>query len=321
MKRRTTLAMTLAALAVAATVAVAACGRKAATVQTVRIGVLPTEAALPLLVAERDRFARKAGVNLEIVDFESAEECGAAVAAGTIDGFVGDVLAAATLSERGTPVRIVAVMLGADPTEGRFGIVVPPDSKIAQPMQLRGVPIAVSSDAVTEYVVDSLLMAEGLGQNEIEKLKVEKLASRMQLLLSGEIKAAALPDPLLAFAESKGAKLIIDDTTGQNLSQSVLAFSAPYEEKHADALAKLIAAEARAVAAINADPQKYRKLLVEEAQLPPGIASTYKPNAYPAPQLPAKADVDRALSWTSAHGLTSSRTTYETLVAPRFTEK
>lgn len=321
MKKVTILVAVSAALLLVLAGVLAGCGEKAATVPSVRIGILPTEDALPLFVAEQEGFAKKAGVKIEIVNFQSAQERDAALVAGKIDGFMGDVLAAATLSDKGTPVKIVTVMLGADPTEGRFGIVVPQGSKITQPMQLRGVPVAVSSNTITEYVVDSLLKAEGLADNEVKKVEVKKIPVRVQLLLAGQLKAAGLPDPLLAFTESKGAKLVIADTSGQNLSQTILAFSAPYVEENGDALAKLIAADAQAVAAINADPEKYRKLLVDKAQLPPDIASTYRLNLYPEPQLPAKADVDRALSWTSAKGLTSPKTTYETLVAPSFTEK
>lgn len=321
MKRFTIRVMLLAALALVAAVPPAGCAQPAATVPTVRIGILPTEDALPLFVAEQDGLAKKAGVKIEIVNFQSAQERDAALVAGKIDGFMGDVLAAATLSDKGTPVKIVTVMLGSDPTEGRFGIVVPKGSKITQAMQLRGVPVAVSSNTITEYVVDSLLKAEGLADNEIKKVEVKKIPVRVQLLLAGQLKAAGLPDPLLAFTESKSAKLVIADTAGQNLSQTILAFSTPYAEKNGDALAKLIAADAQAVAAINADPEKYRQLLVDKAKLPPDIASTYKLNLYPEPQLPAKADVDRALAWTSAKGLTTPKTTYETLVAPSFTEK
>jgi NitT/TauT family transport system substrate-binding protein len=234
---------------------------------------------------------------------------------------VGDVLTAATLSEKGTPVRIVTVMLGADPTEGRYGVVVPRTSRIAQPMQLRGVPVAVASGTTAEYVVDSLLKAEGLADNEVKKVEVDGIPVAMQLLLAGEVKAACLSDPLLASAEGKRAKLVIADTAGQNLSQTILAFPAAYVEENGDTLAKLIAADARAVAAINGDPEKYRKLLIDKADLPRDIAATYRPNSYPKPQLPARADVDRVLVWTGSKGLTTPRTTYETLVATGLTER
>ena len=51
---------------------------------------------------------------------------------------------------------------------------------------------------------------------------------RFELLMNGQLEAAALPEPLLTLAESQGAKILRDDTTGENLSQTVLVFSDEY---------------------------------------------------------------------------------------------
>lgn len=310
-------AAAFAALVMAvALVAPAACRQQGGRTRTVkvRIGTLPTEDTLPLYVAQQDGLLKDTGIDLEMVVFPSAQERDAALVAGKIDGFMGDVLAVAALAQQATPVRIVTIMLGAGSDEGRFGIAVPKGSSVKQPMQLRGVPIAVSSNTITEYVVDSLLRAEGLADDEVKKVEVKKIPVRMQLLLAGQVKAAGLPDPLLAFVESKGARVIIDDTTGANLSQTVLAFRSSFIDERADTIRTLLEVQGAAAEAINDDPEKYRTLLVDKAKLPPDIAETYTLNAYPQPQLPAKADVEPALEWLVAKGLVKSGLTYESLV-------
>lgn len=307
---------------------------------TIRIGTLPTEDALPLWVAQLPQpitsgsssaatssgpsLAEKAGIDLQIITFPSAQERDAALVAGKIDGFMGDIIAAANMLAKGTPVTIVTTMLGADPTQGRFGIVVPKTSPIRSVAQLKGVPIATSSNTITEYVIDRVLANAGFRAADIKTIEIKKIPLRMELLLAGKIQAAALPDPLLAFAQSQGARLIVDDTnslptTGgrvQNLSQTVLVMSSPFRAKNRAAMSELLAVLGEAVTKVNAAPETFRQLLVDKAKLPAPIAKTYKINVYPQPQAPTKEEVDAVLSWMLAKGLIPpGRVDYTALVA------
>jgi NitT/TauT family transport system substrate-binding protein len=318
-------------LALLAAASLTGCGGSARAT-TIRIGTLPTEDALPLYAALQiagppspfgtttstvANLALSQGLDLQMTTFASAQERDAALVAGKIDGFMGDVLAAASLTDKGTPVKIVTIMLGATANQGRFGIVVPKNSPIKDASQLRGVPIATSSNTITEYVIDRLLQMQGFAPSEIKTVEVKQLPVRVQLLLAGQLKAAALPDPLLAFAQSQGARLLIDDTGNENLSQTVLVLRADFLKKNLDAAQRLIAVDAQAVKDINADPEKFRPLLIKEGKLPAAIAKSYKLNVYPDPQLPQAADVQPLLDWARAKGLVHFRVKYPDLVAPQ----
>ncbi len=79
----------------------------------ITIGVVTGGEALPLLVAEQSDLFEAAGVDARIVRFDTAGERDAALAAGEIDAFVGDLDSAATLEVAGTPVAVVALMADA----------------------------------------------------------------------------------------------------------------------------------------------------------------------------------------------------------------
>ena len=142
-----TLAAVLAALMIAA-VALGGCSQVAGPGTdaphqgtplplSVRIGTLPTEDSLPLWVAEKSGyFATENVPKVEIVEFQSAQERDAAFASGAIDGFMGDIIAAANLTAAGKPNTIETVMLGADQSQGRFGIAVAPKSTVTALPQL-----------------------------------------------------------------------------------------------------------------------------------------------------------------------------------------
>ncbi|TLM97637.1 MAG: ABC transporter substrate-binding protein, partial [Actinobacteria bacterium] len=97
----------------------------------VRIGTLPTEDSLPLWVAEKmGYFATNGLSDVKIVSFQSAQERDAAFSSGAIDAYMGDIIAAANLEAGGAPNTIETIMLGADQSQGRFAIAVPPKSSV-----------------------------------------------------------------------------------------------------------------------------------------------------------------------------------------------
>ncbi|MHB8765779.1 MAG: ABC transporter substrate-binding protein [Deferrisomatales bacterium] len=285
-----------------------------------RIGTLPTEDALPLWAAEARGLFAKAGLAVEIITLPSAQERDAAFGARALDGFMGDLLAAAALEAAGSPVSVVTVMLGATPAEGRFGVVAAPGSPAKTLKDLAGVAVGTSTGTIQEYVLDGLLRAAGVPPGQVKVEEVKKVPVRFQLLMGGQLAAAALPEPLLSLAEAQGAKLLADDTGGANLSQTVLVVSDAFlaTPGGAEAAKRLLAVWDQGAAAVNADPNAWRDTLVEKARLPEPLRATYQVNRYPSHQLPARAEVEAVLGWMVGKGLLRAPVTYDGLVwAPK----
>lgn len=289
-----------------------------------RIGTLTTEDALPLWVAEAEAtdsdgvdFLGDAGLtDFEIVTFQAAQERDAALAAGEIDAFMGDLLAAANFESGGVPVTVATVMLGATAEEGRFGIVAAPGSDVTELTQLAGVPVGTSSATIQEYILDGLMRQAGVSADQVTKEEVKKVPVRFELVMKGQLKAAALPEPFLSLAEVQGATLVADDTTGENISQTVLVFSDEYleEEGGTEAMEAVLQVWDEAAALVNEDPDSWRDLLVEKARLPEPIADTYEISTYPESQLPTREQIDAVLEWMDAKGLLKEPVTYDDLV-------
>jgi NitT/TauT family transport system substrate-binding protein len=281
----------------------------------VRIGVLPTEDSLPLWVAEQNGLFKSAGLDVTLTMFQSAQERDAALTAGAIDGFMGDPIAAALLRNGGVPVKITTIMLGATAQQGRFGIAVKPGSKVASLTQLAGVPIGTSSATIQEYVLDQLMQEAGVPAAQVKKSEVAKVPVRFQLLMSGKLEAAALPEPFLSLAEKQGAKVVADDTKGANISQTVLVFAQKYLDDRAGAAAvtQLLGIWNQAVTVVNQDPNSFRALLVDKARLPAPLATTYQVNTYPTEQLPTQAEIDAVLTWMKSENLLKTDVTYSDL--------
>ena len=287
----------------------------------IKIGTLATEDSLPLWVAEKMGYFATRGIpSVEIVNFQSAQERDVAFASGAIDGFMGDMIAAANLEASGKKNSIATVMLGADQSQGRLGVVVPPKSIISDLKSLAGVPVGASSATIQEYVLDGLMAESGVASSAVKTEEVKKIPVRFELLMAGKLKAAALPEPFLTLAEQGGATIVGDDTkAASNLSQTVMVLSDDYLATAGGTATKdaVLAAWDLAVNDINKAPDAYRELLVEKARLPKPLATTYKINTYPTAQLPTSERVDAVLGWMRAKGYLKGDLTAADLLPPR----
>lgn len=288
----------------------------------IKIGTLATQDALPLWVAEAKGYYAGNGLSdVEIITFQSAQECQAAFSSGAVDALMTDLIVSANLHASGTKVVIPTVMLGATIKQGRFAIVASPKSSATTISNLANVPVGTASATITEYVLDKLMAEAGVPASEVKKEEVDKLPVRFELMMSGQLQAASLPEPLVSLAVLQGAKIVQggDDTLAkENISQSVLCVSRKYADtaEGGAALKALLKAWDQAVGDINADPNSFRAMLVEKARLPQPLAQSYQVSEYPLAAPPAEADVQRVLDWMRQKGyLTTDLTPRDLLPA------
>ncbi len=254
--------------------------------------------------------------DVEIITFQSAAERDAAFVAGEVDAYMGDIIAAAQMESQDIPVTIATIMLGTTPPQGRFGIVATPGSGYNELSALAGVPVGTSSGTIQEYVLDGLMRQDEVDPADVVKEEVDKVPVRFELLMNGQLEAAALPEPLLTLAESQGATILRDDTTGENLSQTVLVFSDEYvaEPGGVETLMRTLEVWDEAAGLVNSDPDAWRDTLVEKARLPEPIKDVYVISEYPASEVPTLEQVQAALDWMLDKGLLENPVTYEDLV-------
>ncbi len=260
------------------------------------IGVLPIVDALPFYVAQQQGSFRALRLPVKLVTFRSAMERDAAFQTGKIDAYLGDLISAALLRSRGFPAKVVSVVLGRTPREGLFAILTPPASSIRTLKGLKGRQVAISSNTIIEYVLDGLLKANGMSEADIKKQEIKSIPIRFQMLMSGKIDAAVLPDPLASLARFKGAHWIVDD--GQtNLSQTVLVWNGAFIRRHLPFMKAFYRAYDRAVTLINRDHERVRPLLVKKCRLPRPIARTFEFSDFPPASPPSREVLERVLTW------------------------
>ncbi len=282
---------------------------------TIRIGVFPIGDMLPLVVGIEEGYFEEIGLEVELIPFQSAVEKESAFQSGNLDGIITDVIVAYSLMGAGVPVKIGSLTLGVTPEEGPFGIVAAPDSEIESLRDLQGKKVGISYNTIIEYVLDGLLEQEGIDEGFVEKVSVPKIPVRLEMLMSGQLDAAILPEPLLSFAQIQGATLITDDTHGNNLSQVVLLFQSEFVKDNKDVLKSFYKGYSKSVDSINSNPEKYHELFISETRVPEAIKDIYSVPMFPEPKLPEELDMEKVHNWLVKKEVLDTPIKYEDLIS------
>lgn len=293
-----------------------ACGEKTEA-QTVKIGLLAIDDSLPFFMAEEMGLYEKHGVNVELYSFASAADKDAAFEVGELDGDMTDIIVAALIKKGGTDAKIVCTALGAKSSEGRFDILAAPDSDIHSLSDLAGVEVAVGNNTIVHYLSDTIQLRAGTPAELVRSTNIPSLSLRLEALLSSQVKAAVLPDPLASLAIMKGAICVYDDTSSEdNLSQSVVIFSSKALAEKSSEIQSCLDAYFEAMEYISANPDNddVRKAIEEFSSVPEVLFENYKTPSYTPHSLPQEALIEDAMNWLTDKGLLDKPYSYSDMV-------
>ena len=249
----------------------------------IRFGTLPVLQALPVYVAQDKGFFGSDGLDVELIPFNTAAEKDIALAAGSIDGYFGDLLTPIVLKGNGRDVFIVAANYDTRFDRRMFAVLGKPGGPYKTISDLASVPIGISSNTVIDYVTERLLASGGLPPEKFAFVEIKNIGMRMQMLLSGQVEAATLPEPLVTAAVGKKAVVLADDA-GMATSQTVLVFSGSFLKQHAQAVRAFLKAQRDAAALINNQPDAVRPIMVEHVRLPEPLKAVYPVPRFPEPR-------------------------------------
>ncbi|MBI9097578.1 MAG: ABC transporter substrate-binding protein [Spirochaetaceae bacterium] len=279
--------------------------------QPLKIAFLPVLDSLPFYIALEEGYFAEEGLAVQAIPVSSPVERDQLMQAGEIDGMLNELSSTALFNRDEIQVQTVQIVRIATGNSPVFRILASPQSGITIPAELAGIEIGVSKNSVIEYLTDRILQKEGLSDNEISVKSVPLIPERFQLLMSGQISAATLPDPLAQAAVAAGAVEVIADTAYPQYSVSVLSFSRKSIEENRSALNKFMKAWNKAVLLLNEDPDAYRALFLEKIPVPPTISDAFIIPPFASPGLPGEEQWNDVLDWLEEKGLMSTRPSFD----------
>lgn len=289
--------------------------------ETLEIGALPAADSAVLYVAEAEGLFQQEGLDVKVIPFKSALEIGAAMRAGRLDGHFGDLMNVFTQNETGIAQKIVLTTTHTHPEQRAFGLLVSPKvTKYEKLEDLKGATTAMSSSTIIDYLRDRMKETAKLAPDAMKNLEVKQIPIRLQMLQSGQVETAMLPEPLVTVVEQKGGRVLWNDSQLDE-ALAIVALKAAYtDEKTVSAFRKAVAGAAKLM---EEKPDTYRELMVKKGLLPPPVAKDYKMvrfsmfgTADGLPPLPTAEEVSRVGEWMVQKKMIKSVPAYEDVVAP-----
>jgi NitT/TauT family transport system substrate-binding protein len=286
-----------------------------------KLALIPVLDTIPIFIAQQNGYFAEQGITVETIPVKSPQERDVLVTTGQVDGVLTDLQSVGLLNKDAPKLKAVYTSRHPFPNAPMFRILAGPKTAINAPADLKGVPIGISANTVMEYLTDRMLAGEGLKPEEIAKIEIGQIPVRFEQLMNGNIQAAALPDPLAQGAMAAGAKLIVDDSKYDDLSQSVLTFTTDTLNTKPATVKKFLVAWEKAVNELNAHPEKYQNVLIEQGRVPKSIQGSYTMPPFPGRGVPSEAEVKDVTVWLKAKGLVNRDIPYTDVVDASFLPK
>ncbi|WP_177239758.1 ABC transporter substrate-binding protein [Streptomyces monashensis] len=170
----------------------------------------------------------------------------------------------------GSKISVVAAWHG---TSKGDAILVPNDSKLAGPKQLKGRSVAVAQGSSAHYQLIASLRAAGLSLSDV-KVKYLQPADALAAFTSGKVDAWAVWDPYTSqiLRAGKGRVLTTGEGVTNGLTFQVAAPSALKDTKKAAAIKDYLTRLRRATAWVHDHQQVWAKVWAEDTGLPYDVA-------------------------------------------------
>ncbi len=273
------------------------------------IGVMSSMDYFPIAVAKEKGYFEQEGVSVTINKFYSANERDAAFQSGNLDGTILDYTGAAIQRAGGVNLKL------ASQCDGSFVLVATNESEINSINDLKNKRLAVSRNTVIDFCTDRVLQEANIALSDVDKVEINKIPLRLEMLRNGRIDATMLPDPFVTIALEGGNKKVIDikdmdlRVTGIVFHDDVIA------EKEA-AIKSFYRAYNLAIKLINTQPtSSFYDLLIAEVGVPSELVSKIELPTFTKGQLPQERDLQKVGQWLKAKDLVPADFDINTLIA------
>jgi NitT/TauT family transport system substrate-binding protein len=298
-----------------------------ADLKPVRVSMMNAVHDLAVLVARDEGLFRDEGLEVEVIDTPGTAQVNADRQAmrevifdrtmealyntGDVDqyrmcewGVMKRTVEAMQCGQR--PAKIVA--LGA--AMSKMAIITAPHSRIYEPEQLKGTPVAVSPFNGSHFT--TLKMLEGFVKKEhILVVNAGTMQERLEAVRRGEVAAGNFMEPWISVAQKQGFRILIESHSTRSEAAS--------DDLDGSTLAAMFRAEARAAEMINNNPARYAHYLLKEVKglLEPHELQTWR-LLYGPPMPYTRQRFAATYEWMLGYpGLIAPGATYETAVHNR----
>lgn len=278
--------------------------------EPMKIGVISDMGAVPFVIAEQQGFYEKRGLQIEIQVFKSALDRDTALQAGQLDGAMSDMLSVIFFNDAAFEVKMTSQ------TYGNYLLVTAPQMSKEAFLNLEAVKIGLSSNTVIDFATQKVAELKGF-EGKLSKIAIPQMPVRLEMLRSGELDGATLPEPLASVAILEGGS-VIGSTEDFNLYPGVfLMTQAALDDSSAD-IRLMYEAYNEAVELLNQqDMMTYFDYLAERLSFPSNLKEHLKMPVFSKAMAPDALTFTEISSWMNKTGLSQQLYSLDALTDSR----
>lgn len=265
--------------------------------QVLNIGAISSVDTIPIIMAAEKGFFEKEGVTVNFQPFKSAKDRDAAFQGGNLDGIICDQVAITLYQNADFDVRITGI------TDGDFNLIANPSSGINTITDIKGKSIAISEKTCIEYILDKILINNGMEPNDVQKTMIPPVPTRLEMLRNNKVDVALLPEPFSTLAIKDGG-ILLGSASQEDLSPSVTAFTQASIDTKASEIQAFYRAYNEAVDYINRTPiAEYEDTIIKTVGYPEEMKGKIDLPTFRKNILPSEEEVQSVIYWAARNGL------------------
>jgi NitT/TauT family transport system substrate-binding protein len=236
---------------------------------TLTVGVSPVPSSAPVYLADQRGFFKEEGLTIKMEMIQAPQAVMPKIKNGSMDAFKGSYVSLLNIQGSGAEkIKILSDTLRGAP--GIAGVVVPKDSAIKSPKDLKGKTIGVNSlNNLGTLSVSAHLKASGLTPEDV-KFVVIPFEGQLGAVKTGQVDAAWMVEPFLSASKQAGSTLLIDTNVGptQELPIDGWATTEAWVQQHPKTAAAFQRAIVKAQRLIADDPAILAEVVPGYTQMP-----------------------------------------------------
>ncbi|MDF2592949.1 MAG: NlpA lipoprotein [Clostridia bacterium] len=302
MKKTTTL---LIALLMTVTLIFAGCqGAPAAPVDDMKlkIGIMPAVDSAPILLAEKKGYFKELGLEMDIQVYNNAANRESALQSGELDGAMTDLIAFVNNVQNGMDIKITTSTDGSFPFLLKKGFV-----------EQKNIKIGMMEISVSNFLSDQFLK----DNYEMEKIFINEIPARLEMIKAGQLDMANLPEPIASMGELGGLEKVVYNNPDDFMPEAMVFTGKVLKDKE-KGLALFHQAYNKAVEDIKNNDDEARDVLIEKMALNPEIKDLMTLPQYHAARVPDEAYMNKVIDWVEAVQKIDITVPYDQMIERKF---
>jgi NitT/TauT family transport system substrate-binding protein len=267
-----------------------------------KIGIMPAVDSAPILLAEKKGYFKELGLDMDIQVYNNAANRQSALQSGELDGAMTDLIAFVNNVQNGLDIKITTSTDGSFPFILKKGFV-----------EQKKVKVGMMEISVSNFLSDQFLK----DKYEMEKIFINEIPARLEMVKAGQLDMANLPEPIASMGELGGLEKVVYDNTDDFMPEAMVFTGKTLKEKE-KALKLFHQAYNKAIEDIEKNDAEARDVLIEKLELKPEIKDLMALPVYHMARVPDEAYMNKVIAWVEAVQKIDITVAYDQMVERMF---